>query len=152
MNRKEALKQGVKQYFTGKPCKRGHIANRDTRSARCSVCLTEQRTKYARRRRQRSPVKVLYEAAQARAKKRGIVFTITPSDMPTLPTVCPVLGIPVSANSGMFHSESPSLDRIDSNKGYEAGNIRIISWRANRLKSDGTLEEFEKIVNDLKNQ
>lgn len=46
---------------------------------------------------------------------------------------------------------SPSIDRLDNTKGYVKGNINIISWRANRIKSDATLDELEKIyrwVND----
>lgn len=43
-----------------------------------------------------------------------------------------------------------SLDRIIPGKGYVVGNVRIISWRANQLKSNGTVEEFEKIIVDLK--
>ena len=44
---------------------------------------------------------------------------------------------------------SPSLDRIDNTKGYVPGNLQVISYRANQLKSDGTLEEFRKLVAHL---
>jgi hypothetical protein len=44
-----------------------------------------------------------------------------------------------------------SLDRIDSNKGHEVGNVQIISNKANRSKSNATIEEYEKIVNNLEN-
>jgi 5-methylcytosine-specific restriction endonuclease McrA len=36
--RSDALAAGHKQYFNGKPCKQGHIANRKTRSAACMEC------------------------------------------------------------------------------------------------------------------
>lgn len=36
--RKEAQAAGAKTYFTGKPCKHGHIAPRRTLSKVCSVC------------------------------------------------------------------------------------------------------------------
>jgi hypothetical protein len=42
-----------------------------------------------------------------------------------------------------------SVDRIDNNSGYTKDNIKVISFRANRLKSNGTLEEFEQIVKYL---
>jgi hypothetical protein len=30
--------------------------------------------------------------------------------------------------------------------GYVRGNVEVISWRANSLKRDGTLDEMEKLV------
>ena len=41
---------------------------------------------------------------------------------------------------------SPSLDQIVPGLGYVKGNVQVISHRANTLKSDGTLEEFKKLV------
>lgn len=67
-----------------------------------------------------------------------------------LPDVCPVLGIPLNyagtGHMGFSRQEnSPSIDRIDSSKGYEKDNMVIISWRANRIKNNGTAEEHKKI-------
>jgi len=36
--------------------------------------------------------------------------------------------------------------RTRATKGYEPGNIEFISWRANYLKRNGTLEELEQLV------
>ena len=44
---------------------------------------------------------------------------------------------------------SPSVDRIDPKKGYTPDNIRVISWRANSLKSDASLKELQVLVEDL---
>ena len=41
---------------------------------------------------------------------------------------------------------APSLDRIDSSKGYIVGNISVISLRANMLKNNATLNELKMIV------
>ncbi len=70
------------------------------------------------------------------------------------PEYCPCLGIKLNYNGtgemGYTRTDnSPSLDRIDSSKGYECGNIQVISWRANRIKNDSTLEELELIVKHL---
>jgi hypothetical protein len=40
-------------------------------------------------------------------------------------------------------------DRKDNARGYVKDNVRVISWRANRLKSDATLEELRLLVRDL---
>ena len=89
---------------------------------------------------------------KCRAKKRGIPFDLTLEDI-VFPDVCPVLGIPLSRNydggSG-YHVNSPSLDRIDPRLGYLKGNVRIISFRANLLKSDAEVWELERVLEDLK--
>jgi hypothetical protein len=38
ISRKEAIERGVRRYFTGKACKRGHFAERCVTSKRCSEC------------------------------------------------------------------------------------------------------------------
>ena len=48
ITRKEALEKGLKYYFTGKPCKYGHIDKRYTLNAACQECIKmpEKREKY----------------------------------------------------------------------------------------------------------
>ena len=41
---------------------------------------------------------------------------------------------------------APSLDRIDHKKGYVAGNIAVISWRANKIKTDAIAAELEAVA------
>ena len=49
ISRKDAIEAGLKQYFTGTPCKHGHIAKRYPLTGYCSVCSSlEHREKYAR--------------------------------------------------------------------------------------------------------
>lgn len=38
ITRADARAQGLRRYFTGKPCKRGHVAERDTLKKCCIVC------------------------------------------------------------------------------------------------------------------
>ncbi|QJB21741.1 glycolate dehydrogenase [Xanthomonas phage FoX1] len=38
MKRREAIAQGLKRYFTGKPCKKGHSSDRESVSGRCVAC------------------------------------------------------------------------------------------------------------------
>lgn len=72
-------------------------------------------------------------------------FTITPDDI-TIPKCCPVLGTPFARAGSKAIYTSPSLDRFDSSKGYTPDNIEVISWRANTLKRNGTVEEFEQLA------
>lgn len=93
--------------------------------------------------------------ARKRALKNGLEIDIEPNDIPNIPSICPVLGIEIKRNikdNSNTHGpsdNSPSLDRIDTSKGYVKGNIRIISNRANRIKSDASFDEIEKIYKDL---
>lgn len=45
ISRKEALTKGLAKYFTGKPCKYGHIAKRRVSNWNCVVCETEKARK-----------------------------------------------------------------------------------------------------------
>jgi hypothetical protein len=95
--------------------------------------------------------RLLYEAKK-RATKKGIDFSINADDL-VIPEVCPVLGIPIIiSSSGSGTSNSPSLDRVDSSQGYTPCNVRVISWRANRLKSDATLHEVESLAKYMREQ
>lgn len=90
----------------------------------------------------------MWRNSRNRAKALGLEFTIKQSDI-VIPETCPVLGVVLTFNHGrrgFFCNESPSVDRFDNAKGYTPDNIRVISWRANMLKRDGTLDEFRKIV------
>lgn len=40
-SRKDAMRDGDGQYFTGKPCKYGHVATRYTQSGTCSQCVLD---------------------------------------------------------------------------------------------------------------
>lgn len=80
-----------------------------------------------------------------RALRRGIECTITTKDI-VVPAVCPVLGIQLVVGVRTRSNSSPSVDRFDNSKGYVPGNIRVISNRANLLKSDATVAELRKII------
>lgn len=75
-------------------------------------------------------------------------FEITMSDL-EWPSHCPVLGVELDWFTDKVKENSPSLDRIDSKKGYIPGNVMIMSWRANRIKNDGTAAEHKKIAEFL---
>ena len=60
------------------------------------------------------------------------------------PKVCPVLGIELDWNVKMNGGQdnSPSLDRIDSTKGYVLGNVMMMSRLANCMKQNATSEQL----------
>ena len=85
------------------------------------------------------------------AKKRSIAsgrkFNITVEDLLPLPEYCEILGIKLEyvVNGNERPDGTASLDKVIPDLGYVKGNVRIISTKANRLKSDLDLEMIEKI-------
>lgn len=100
----------------------------------------------AMRQRDEHPDQAMWSSAKARAAKHGIEFSITREDIRQVWTdTCPIFGYELRINQTGAHGhvrESWSLDRIDNSKGYIPGNIQILSYRANAMKSDATPEEL----------
>jgi len=179
---------GAKEYFTGEPCVKGHIAPRRTNNHACVVCAQEyrnktkvitkeydaeyrsknrerinarrrvyieenkvrvlaQRAKQYQNRRQLNRLKVMWQGAKGGAKARGLEFIISIGDL-SIPECCPVFPwIKLNLeNKGRMQDDSPSIDRIDSSKGYIPGNICVISWRANRMKGDASPLELQALL------
>lgn len=89
----------------------------------------------------------LFHNALKRAKEDDLPFDIEIGDI-LIPEFCPVLGIRLEVNTGggRMSDASPTLDKFYPAKGYTKGNIQVICWRANRMKSDGTPEDWIKIA------
>jgi hypothetical protein len=94
---------------------------------------------------------MLIRAARKRSRKAGLSCTILATDI-VVPALCPVLGTPILPGVGRMADSSPSLDRKDPKQGYIPGNVFLISWRANRIKSDGTAEEHRRIADWIDSQ
>ena len=93
--------------------------------------------------------RVMYDRAKSRAKKQNIVFDLDPKDI-FIPELCPVLGIPLFRGDGVISDNTPSLDKIIPSKGYVKENIIVISYKANRIKSDANYEDIQKVADWLK--
>ena len=91
----------------------------------------------------------LLSRARRRAKDNGLPFDLDLDYLMTLPSdTCPVFGIALAwcAGTKIRDDNAPSLDKIDPALGYVVGNVAWLSWRANRIKNDGTALEHEKIA------
>jgi hypothetical protein len=87
--------------------------------------------------------------AKARAKRHNIEFNILKDDI-ILTKMCPILNIELYKSKLKLCSNSPSLDRIDNDKGYVPGNVRVISYKANRSKNNATKEEYNLLATNLR--
>jgi hypothetical protein len=98
-----------------------------------------------------NPARSYVLAAKGRARRGSLPFDLSEEDI-NFPEYCPVLGIPIYFSEGRIrNNHTPSLDRVIPEKGYVKGNVRIISWRANRLKNDATIEELKLLVAYMEN-
>jgi len=60
--------------------------------------------------------------------------------------LCPLLKIPLFRGEKNSCPNSPTLDRIDSSKGYTKDNVQVISLKANTAKSNLSLDEMKLLV------
>ncbi len=98
----------------------------------------------------RYKIKAILVAAKYRAKQKNIPCDITEADI-ILPEYCPALGIKLEFSNPYSSKDSSfSLDRIDPELGYVKGNVAVISQRANQIKSNGTIDEHQKIIDYMK--
>ena len=113
----------------------------------CSKALNE------RERRNRDwkidAARLLYKNIKSRCKRMGREFSIELEDI-LIPEKCPVFGFNLKREDRETWMFAPSVDRIDSSKGYIKGNVTVVSRRANILKRDATLEELEQLFNYYK--
>jgi hypothetical protein len=159
-SRKEAMHKGEKYYKPQKPCKNGHISPRDVRQG-CIECKRDAGREAARKTYEKKGYNItgkthtmaqfLYESAKQRAKRKRIEFSINIDDV-VVPIRCPIFDLPLDISWGgteqnnAERANTPSLDRIDPNKGYIKGNILVVSYRANMIKGDGSPKEHRAIA------
>ena len=91
--------------------------------------------------------KVILSKAKKRSKKKNLEFNLTLSDLINIKNnTCPILGHEILYKSGIDNKRSASLDRIDPNKGYVPGNVKIVSYEGNSLKNRNN---FNSAINML---
>lgn len=92
-----------------------------------------------------NPAPNLINVARSRAKRKGIEFRIGVADI-TVPDRCPVFGTVLVVGDGGVSKNSPTIDRIDNSKGYVPGNVVVVSFRANTIKSDATVSDLRRVA------
>lgn len=125
------------------------------RSDRWNKRNPEKSADKARDWRRRNPDYMLHKMAERRARVDGTLFEITREDIPEIPAVCPIALIPIHFKEERTKGpcdNSPTLDRVDPTLGYVVGNIRVISYKANRWKSNMSVQDVERIVRYMRNE
>lgn len=89
-------------------------------------------------------IKSVIRTARIRAQSLGVPFDLMLEGL-SIPDVCPIFNTPMSW-SNKITNDTPSLDRLIPEKGYVKDNVAFISMRANRIKSDASLDDLLKIT------
>jgi len=138
-----------------------NAAHRDEIRLKNKAYYAANPEKYAEQRRRardailKDPKKWLQRAlsnAKGRAKKKGAPFDISVEDI-FFPSICPFTFLPFVFCPGTKepHPQSPSLDRIKPERGYVRGNVRVISFHANAVKSNVTDPAiFQRLADDAR--
>ena len=133
---------------------------KDGYDAKCKECsstiskLWKQNNKlYAReknrvwmnKKHHRDPRAKMLSHSKHTAKRKNLEHNLVIEDI-IIPELCPVFGIKLEVGSKKREECSPSLDRIDNNKGYIKGNIIVVSWKANRMKNNFEINDLRILV------
>ena len=114
--------------------------NKDGVKTECKDCYKAKRAGYLPPT-EYTPEQKMLKRSRSRALQKGYEHNIDLSDI-VIPEYCPLLGIKLEINIGGCKPQSPSLDRIDSSKGYIKGNVWVISNKANSIKNNATPDEL----------
>ena len=99
--------------------------------------------------RKANPIRALYHNNKMRAQRKGRTFELTVDYIEKLlePMICSRRGHELSWtwDGPGPNPWAPSIDRIDSAKGYTPGNVQLVSWIYNQCKgvwSDDVVAQF----------
>lgn len=142
--------------FVRKACAKSGYASH------CLVCNRKRKKKYRQEGKENASCRnnpmtkqlaSMIVRSRKTAKEKGLDHDIDVGYLRTIiPAQCPYLGVKLRWKSqmglgvkGQAYPDSPSLDRIDSSKGYVKGNVVIASHRANSIKNNANEQELLRI-------
>ena len=105
----------------------------------------------ARTYRLKNPFHTLCSGHKSRSFRLGIPFNLTPEYLEEIYPengLCPVLSTPLILGGTLNDNRQQlaSLDRIIPHLGYTKGNVRWISYRANAIRNNATVEELKAVL------
>ena len=121
----------------------------------CKKCVIEKGKIADEKRFEESPEKFLMKKIKASAKQRAKLKIVTITEQDLLEQLNEQKSKDFYTGIEFNNYKEMSVDRLDSSKGYEKGNIVITSYKCNCAKNDLTIDEFKELItqiyNNLKN-
>ena len=118
-------------------CFTKHSKNKDGLQGSCRECNNKSSKEWNANNKDSLILKRLKE----RSVQKGLDFNLTVEDI-KVPEKCPIFGFDLQRNHKIPMFNSPSVDRIDPEKGYTKENIQVISQLANAMKQNATPEQL----------
>jgi len=94
--------------------------------------------------------KFIYANAKNRAKKIGMEFDLDRNDIISRMEkgICEATGVQLKFDEvRTFYT--PSLDRINSSKGYTIDNVQVVCWGWNQLKNEFSIDDTWNFINEI---
>lgn len=139
--REDALLAGL-DFYLGNKCPSCQNVLKFTRNAACVTCYTDTGINLNFEKRK----KALLDKIKAQAKRKSVPFDLDVSDIIWV-NVCPILNIELDYFAKGKKANTVSFDRKNPDKGYVAGDVFILSNKANSCKSDLNVEQIERLLN-----
>lgn len=148
---KEEIKEYNKKWRESNKEKIKEYNKKRTTERKSESSSKDYRNNKTKEFREKNYEKFLLYQIKASAKKRNLEFNLTIDDI-IITEVCPYLNINLTkiVGDGLLDT-APSVDRIDSSKGYIKGNVRIISHLANKMKSNVSIDLLITFANNVLN-
>lgn len=127
----------------------------DGRKQQCKACQNAATVARVTKNPKRTLLKAMLRNAKQRSKELGLPCDIDFDHLQELYVDnCPIFNIALKWESRIgtgvtnkAYPNSPSLDRIDPERGYVKGNVWIISHKANAIKNNATHEQLRLVTN-----
>ena len=151
----EAIQKNLKHYFTGKPCRKGHIAQRITRDQDCLECVRARRRRYHKEGRYSEKIKKARESDEYKKRRQITLEKYAQSEKGKLTRNIAAAKFRATQKHKEYRSKYYK-NRILADPSYKIRrNLRTIIYqyvkRTKGVKGDNTIELTGCSLNELKN-
>lgn len=120
-----------------------------TNKSYCKKCVIEKNKITDEIKFEESPEKFLMKKIKTSSRQRAKLKIVTITEQDLLDQLIKQKNKDFYTGIAFNNHKEMSVDRIDSSKGYEKGNIVITSYKCNCAKNDMSIEEFKELITQL---